>query len=104
MALRCNYHLLTRNGRSDVPTGVLLSRHRLTQLPASTRCRKTRAALLPLQSAQLFSLRPQRNLQTYLVRLRLDKRLPLGSVDFLQQQVTGSLKIGRTRLQGFLAI
>ena len=89
--------MLTRTGRSDVPTGVLLSRRRLTQLPASTRCRKTRAAPLPLQSAQLF-------LQTYLVRLRLDKRAPLGSVDFLQQQVTGSLKIGRTRLQRFLAI
>ena len=97
MALRCNYHLLTRNGRSDVPTGVLLSRRRLTQLPASTRCRKTRAASLPFHSAQLY-------FQAYLVRLRLDKRLPLGSVDFLQQQVTGSLKIGRMRLQGFLAI
>ena len=83
---------------------MLRSRRGRTRVPASFRRRKTRAASLPLQSAQLLSLRLQRNLQTYLVRLRLDKRLPLGSVDFLQQQVTGSLKIGRTRLQGFLAI
>ena len=104
MALRCNYHLLTRNGRSDVPTGMLLNGRRLTQLPASTRCHKTRAASLPLQSAQLLALRPQRSLQMNLVRLRLDKRVPLGSVHLLQQQVTGLLKIGRTRLQSFLAV
>ena len=104
MALRRNYRLLTRTGRSDVPTGMLRSRRRLTQLSASTCCRKTRTASLPFQSAQLFSLRPQRDLQTHLVRLRLDKRAPLGSVHLLQQPVAGSLKIGRARLQNFLAV
>ena len=104
MALRRNYRLLTRTGRSDVPTGMLRSRRRLTQLSTSTCCRKTRTASLPFQSAQLFSLRPQRDLQTHLVRLRLDKRAPLGSVHLLQQPVAGSLKIGRARLQSFLAV
>ena len=104
VALRRKDHLLTPGERSHVPAGMLRSRRRLTQLPASTRCRKTRAALLPLQSAQLFSLRPQRDLQTHLVRLRLDKRAPLGSVHLLQQPVAGSLKIGRARLQSFLAV